>query len=203
MSRRSTELICEDGFRQAEIVDGLEIKDLVAVENGWSHERAKIREKLISAGVPLENWPQSLGWSWHRKVGFLQYLEVKCEGIELGGQWQGIMMMRLASHTARLANNEGKPIVYVDFLEAAPWNWSIPSIGQQRMYKPIGSTLISVAVELSFKEGFQGRIGLHALRQSERFYSSLGLVPLGRDPHKEDLEYFELPREVAKNLRTE
>jgi len=52
--------------------------------------------------------------------------------------------------------------------------------------------LFHQAILQSKDEGFQGRIGLHALPQASPFYQALGMVNLGNDPAKSNLPYLEL-----------
>ena len=86
----------------------------------------------------------------------------------------------------------GKPIVYIDYLESAPRNWVVNQIGQQGVYKAVGSVLFRQAVIQSKDENFRGRIGLHALPQAAAFYQGLGMVNMGNDLAKSNLPYFEL-----------
>ena len=99
---------------------------------------------------------------------------------------------------ARLEIQLGKPIVYVDYVEVAPWNRTVG--GTVARYRGVGSALLVAAVALSFDEGFKGRIGLHSLPQSEGFYSHHGMVNLGPDEHYQGLHYFEMTPELAQTL---
>ena len=45
-------------------------------------------------------------------------------------EWQGAMLTKSGTHFSQLGEDRGKPLVYIDFLEVAPWNWTIPGIGQ-------------------------------------------------------------------------
>src|SRR5262249_3074962 len=104
-------------------------------------------------------------------------------------------------YVARIEEDVGKPLVYVDYLEVAPWNWRIPALGEEGRYKGIGSLFVREAAKLSLEEGFHGRIGLHALPQAEAFYeSACGMTRLGGDPRKQGLVYFEFSREQAKKF---
>lgn len=59
----------------------------------------------------------------------------------------------------------------------------------------------SPAVEQSEEEGFHGRVGLHALPQAERFYAEVcGMTPLGPDPGAQNLIYFELGAQKAREF---
>lgn len=110
------------------------------------------------------------------------------------------MLTKSATHLARLASEKGKPLIYIEYIEIAPWNWPIPEIGQSGRFRYVGSLLFSRAVEQSFDEGFHGRIGLHSLPQAEGFYAGIGLAALGRDPTHQNLQYFELSSEQARTI---
>lgn len=124
-----------------------------------------------------------------------------CFGLELDDAWQGLMLTRTALHTARLPADRGKPLVYIDFLESAPWNWHLPELGQVGQLQGVGAALFRVAVEQSVSEGFHGRVGLHSLPQSDGFYrEAMGITAVARDSRKQNLMYFELSREQATEL---
>ena len=112
------------------------------------------------------------------------------------------MLTKTASYVSRL--DKGKPLVYVDYLESAPWNWPIPVLSQAGEFRGVGAVLFFVAVKQSEQEGFHGRVGLHALPQAVPFYAgqSCRMTGLGNDPNKLGLPYFELSREeAAKTLK--
>jgi len=185
------------------LVDGVRPHDFVVVGNEWSPERSVVLQELLKSTVARPDWPQSLHWDWRRKAPELRLLEVAGFGVICEQQWQGVMLTRSASYTTKLVPNRGKPLLYIDFLESAPWNWAIPEIGRVGRFRGIGSTLFWRAVKQSELEGFRGRIGLHALQQSEQFYEdACGMTPLGRDIAKQNLLYLELSeREAAKLLQ--
>lgn len=188
-------------FVPATMLTGLAATDLVVIENEWRPERSLVMQKLLAAGIQRHRWPQSLHWNWSKKAPMLHLLENQGFGIVCDNQWQGVVLTKSTPlHVCRLGDEKGKPLVYVDFVEIAPWNWVIPDIGQQGRYKSVGSTLLWRAVKHSEEEGFHGRIGLHALRQSEWFYEKFGLKPVGRDASKQDLLYLELLRADAQAI---
>lgn len=51
------------------------------------------------------------------------------------------MLVDLASHFADLEEDRGKPVLYLEYLEAAPWNWDCPELSLQKTYRGIGTTL--------------------------------------------------------------
>jgi len=111
------------------------------------------------------------------------------------------MLTKSGTHFSHLGEAHGKPLVYIDFLEVAPWNWTVPAIGQSGRFAQVGSHLFCRAVQQSFQDGFHGRVGLHALPQSARFYGdACGMVPLGEDEEKDGLVYFELSEAQARRI---
>ena len=187
---------------EASLVTELASSDLVSVEAEWSGERSRIAQEVLQAGVPEPNHPQSLHWRWDSKAPWLGSLAVSGFGIQCEGQWQGVMLTKTAPNLARRLHDKGKPLVYLDYIEVAPWNWRIPELGQSGRYGTVGRILFWQAVKQSQDEGFHGRVGLHALPQAVSFYEQLGMKPLGPDPLKQDLPYFELSRQEAKRILT-
>jgi hypothetical protein len=188
-----------DEFVDASLLDGMAPQDLLLVEREWLAERSLVAQELLRAGVERAKWPQSLHWNWNKKAPQLTLLESSGFSIVYENQWQGVMLTKSASYFARLGADKGKPLVYIDFLEIAPWNWVIPEIGRVGRFRMVGSTLFWRAVKQSDEEGFHGRVGLHALPQSESFYErGCGMTPVGRDASKQNLLYFELSREDAQ-----
>jgi hypothetical protein len=109
----------------------------------------------------------SLGIGGRRAV-ICRFLAYRCFGIKCDGKWQGLLMVKLAGMEARLEPDKGRPLVYIDYLESAPWN--LRAMVDTPLYGGVGPVLMRTAVQLSHDEGFYGRIGLHALHQAEDFY---------------------------------
>ena len=113
--------------------------------------------------------------------------------VEFLGEVQGIMAVLQAPQRSRLS---GQPLIYVDYLESAPWNLRILSAPPRFM--GIGTVLVAEAVHLSIDTGFEGRIGLHSLPQAEVFYRSrCQMTELGQDVQHFDLTYFEFTSQQA------
>jgi hypothetical protein len=188
-------------FVDATLIDGVVPTDLLVVEAEWVSERSLVLQELLGAGVPRPKWPQSLGWDWRRKAPQLKLLESAGFGVVCEQQWQGVMLTKSASHVSYLSADKGKPLIYIDFLEIAPWNWPIPELSRNGKFRGIGSTLFWKAVAQSEQEGFHGRVGLHALPQAEQFYEKgCGMTPLNRDAAKQNLLYMELSRQQAEKI---
>ncbi len=183
----------------AELHDALRRADLELIERSWASDRARIMAELLRADVGRQSWPESLHWDWSRKAPELDLLAVRGFGLFCDRVWQGTMMTRTVGHDAKLKEDHGKPLVYIDFLEAAPWNWRVASIGQERRLKGVGAVLMREAVVQSIDEGFQGRVGLHALPQAEQFYSRVcGMTRVEVEPGGGPLVYFEFTRAQSK-----
>ena len=71
----------------------------------------------------------------------------------------------VAGQFGRIPSQLRKPLVYVDYLAAAPWNIKplMRALGKDIKFAGIGTRLIEAAVRLSMDEGFKGRVALHSL----------------------------------------
>jgi len=113
------------------------------------------------------------------------------------GRTQGLMIVDSLSR-CKHETQKAKPLIYIDYLENAPWNRKELDCDQARI-TGVGQLLIRAAIELSINEGFAGRIGLHSLPQADSFYAkTCGMTDLGVDSSKEGLKYFETTPEQSK-----
>lgn len=203
MSGQSVEIVrrADDAVVEATLYDSMRPEDLLLVERAWGPERLRLYEQLLRNGVRREEYPESLHWDWSRKANELKFLQATGFGIVCDQSWEGVMLTKTATHVARLAEDKGKPLVYVDYLEVAPWNWRVSALGLQGRHKGVGSVLFREADRQSLTEGFHGRVGLHALPQAEAFYQgACGMTAVGRDSDKQHLLYFEFSRSQAQNF---
>ena len=122
-------------------------------------------------------------------------------GLECKGQMQGLMLTATAGHVCQIAFQQGKPLVYVEFLASAPWN--LPNVVGEPRYALVGRVLLAAAIQLSLNEEYAGRVGLHALPQADSWYrDNCGMTDLGCDRTKENLRYFEMTPEQASYFLT-
>lgn len=170
----------------------LEEMELIDAETVWSPERLRSLRGLRQKGVPASDLPQHVHWNWAVKaVQISGIIAFQSFGIEAAGRMQGLMIVRLTGKNARLDPDKGKPLVYVDFIETAPWN--AKEFTSSPIYKGVGVRLMQAAVQTSIDEQFSGRVGLHALAQAGPFYTNAcDMVALGPDASHDKLEYFEL-----------
>lgn len=202
MTERRVDLIRreDDALVEARLLDGLVPEDLLLVERVWGPARLRLLEALLGKGVPRQAHPESLHWDWSKKAPELKLLEARGFAITCQEEWQGAMLVRTASHFTRLEADRGKPLVYGEYIEAAPWNWKVPELGQVSRFRGAGSLLFREAVLESVRQGFHGRVGLHALPQAESFYEGAGMTRVGPDAWKQDLIYFEFTRDQAQRF---
>jgi len=164
---------------------------LVDAEIEWAPERLRALRGILAQGASVPALPQHVHWNWAIKAMQHQLLAYQSLGIEAGGKMQGLLMVCLAGHLARLEPDKGKPVVYVEFLETAPWN--AREFSTAPLYKGVGRRLMQAAARLSGDEGFAGRVGLHSLPQATAFYvDACEMQALGPDSAYYNLEYFEL-----------
>lgn len=184
----------------AELWDAITEQQLADWEAEWIPELFKALQRLRRAGVPRQAWPQSRHWDWRKKTAALTGMlahpsfSIVCRGLT-----QGMMIVDNTTKRCRLADQAGKNLVYVEYVENAPWNRK--ELFDPPRYRGIGSLLMRAAIEASRQEGFKGRIGLHSLPQADVFYAkTCGMTDLGvdPDPNYSPMHYFEMTQEQAE-----
>lgn len=174
---------------------GLSAEQILDVESAWGPVRlaalVRLRNERFS-GVPL---PDHWHWIWARKVPKLALKGYLGVGISRQDTMQGLMLVARAGYESRLPMRSGDGLIYIDYLESAPWN--VQAIVGNPQYKASGMALLRAAIEISYADGFEGRVGLHSLPQACPFYERAGFVSLGVDANYEGLPYYELTNDVA------
>ncbi len=160
------------------------------IEASWADARERAATEELATGLaPLEH----SHWDWRTKIdsveaGHHMLVVVECQAIP-----QGIMAVL---RTPRHSSDSGEPVVYIDYLESAPWN--LKSTTSRPRFLGVGTVLIAEAVRLSLEMGFNGRIGLHSLPQAEPFYRTrCRMSEFGVDQDYFDLVYFEYTGQQA------
>ena len=182
---------------EAELWNAITEQQLIDWEDKWKPEVDAAVQRLKAQGVDRSRLPQSRHWNWRRKAqdssGILAKPSfcVMCQGVTQG------MMILDTLQNARLKMQAGKSIIYIEYLEVAPWNRR-DLITSLPRYQPVGSILVRAAIESSQQQGFKGRLGLHSLPQSDDYYRKVcGMTDLGADPNYQNLRYFEMTPEMA------
>lgn len=168
---------------RAELYDSIQQRHLDHHDQLWKPVTAKLKE-------------QQGHWDWRKKWSYFStLLSFQSFAIECNGETQGLMIVNTIMR-CQLPQQVNKHLVYVEYLEAAPWNR--PSVTATPKYKLVGTVMIAAAIQLSLDEGNQGRIGLHSLPQADSFYRDrCGMTDLGRDALKQNLSYFEMTEAQA------
>ncbi len=171
---------------EADLVDSIESNHLDDFDQLWRTHRAIQQEEHGH-------------WDWRRKVAhYSGQLSYQFFAVECGGKTQGMMIVNTMKR-CRLPQQTNRHLVYVEYLEAAPWNRR--EVTSDPQYKGVGSVLIAAAIQLSIDEGNHGRLGLHALPQADTFYRDVcGMTDLGSDASYSPqyaLRYFETTEEQS------
>ena len=184
----------------AEIFDEITLAHFIETQASWRPVVLEAVQALSRNPNHATLIPGHFHWDWRRKEAELKMLAVKFYGISCQGHLQGIMKVETVARSCRLPEQQGKPLVYIDYIEAAPWNIKqlMEPLGKPQQYRGVGTRLFEAAVLQSLEEDFKGRLGLHALPGSEGFYvKECGMTPVGRDPHKQNLLWCEFTPEQA------
>jgi len=192
-----------------EVVDALLYTGLTEEQIGiaqaeWEPVRKTSIERLLKEGHPLEELPKHWGWDWTRKIRQLGNPLLGFYGIECEGRMQGLLEVAKEGYLTKLPSQKGKPLIYVKYVETAPWN--IKLLDPKPRYGGIGSRLMRVAIELSHAEDCKGRVGLHSLPgdkkgEPEWFYQHVcKMEPMESERDGEGLLYFELTPEKAEKF---
>lgn len=191
---------------EAELFDEVTLQHFLETQNEWRPVVLDAAKLMVQMGAPPESIPRHFHWDWSSKESDLRVLAFSFVGITVKGKLQGLMKLENAGRSGRIASQKGKPLTYVDYLETAPWNIKLlmHAQGKSPEFGAIGTRLIEAAVRKSLDEGFKGRVALHSLSGSERFYLDVcGMTPVGRDPAKQNLLWCEFTPEQAKKFLSE
>lgn len=182
----------------AELWDAITEEQLVHWEDEWMPALHAVVERMKAAGVERSLLPQSRHWDWRRKAqAFSGRLANPSFCVVCQGMTQGMMILDTL-HSARIESQAGRDLVYIEYLENAPWNRR-DMTGEPPRFVGVGSLLLRAAIELSREEGFKGRLGLHSLPQSNDWYANkCGMTDLGIDAGYQNLRYFEMTPEQAE-----
>lgn len=184
---------------EADLYDDVTVQDLVAAQSTWRPVLLESARALKRAGKPI---PRYLHWDWRAKEGALGRLDAKFYAIRAQGNIQGLMKLDLGTlHRCRLEPQVGKELVYVDYVETAPWNiaYYMHALGFRSIYGRVGLRLLQAAVQCSLDGELKGRVGLHSLSDAEGFYRKVGMSESAPDVDKQNLRWFEFTPESAQS----
>lgn len=186
-------------FVDAWLVEGIDLDKIAKVNAKWARIKREYRDSCRRQGISA---PEHSHWNWENKAEYSALFDAIQTrfAIVYRNEIQGLMLVERLTQFAKLPPNKGEPIIYVKFLEVAPQN--IAPYADPREFLGVGALLLNAAIVYSKGQGFNGRIGLHALPQAEKKYEAWGMTRLDCDPDHEGLCYFELTSEQAVAVQT-
>lgn len=131
---------------------------------------------------PLFNWIAI--YNFHVGVSCFAFCLDRCT-VTSGAE---TLMLVTAGRVMKCDKGDRPPLVYVNFLEVAPWNR--PG-APERLFNGLGPILLRMACDLSVQRGYEGRVGLHSVAAAQTFYSRMGFRSLDC-PNEYNELYFEL-----------
>jgi hypothetical protein len=168
-------------------------ESVLEVEALWGPLRIAAVMRMIRNGASWEDLPEHFHWNWANKFHDYDAAVHRFIALECQSEIQSILRLDTKSAVSRMPHDLGKPIVYINFLESAPWNSK--QFTKEPRFKLSGFRLIETAARYSQNLGYEGRIRLHSLPQSNGFYQdACGMRQFDPDPEHENLCYFELPK---------
>jgi hypothetical protein len=108
---------------RAQLFDEVTVDHFIETQEEWRPVVVEAARRLskLSHGTPTDI-PRHFHWDWSRKKAQLYMLAIRFYGIEFKGKLQGIMKLETVGHVCRLPLQRGRPLIYIDYLEVAPWN---------------------------------------------------------------------------------
>ena len=191
---------------EAELFDEVTVEHFIETQREWRPVVVEAAKRIVQSELPREAVPRHFHWDWTSKEADLRMLAYCFYGISVRGKLQGLMKLESIGRSGKVASQRGKPLIYVDYLETAPWNIKnlMQALGRIPEFGAVGTRLIEAAVRKSIDEGFKGRVALHSLSASERFYLDVcGLTAVGRDATKQNLLWCEFTPEQAERFLEE
>ena len=175
----------------ATLYSPIELTNVEDFERYWQPAmQAKIATFTTPKDIANANL-QDACWDWRGKhQARANRFDWESFTVESDGQTQGLMFLRTYG-LSRESSQLNLPLIYIDLLSVAPWNRH--GFTDTPKYKGIGPLLFGAALSSSISEGFQGRLGLHSLPQSESWYRDrCKMSELGPDKaYPGNLVYFE------------
>ena len=154
-----------------------------------------IAEALDQLGKGMEH----AHWDWRNKIERAVKGRLLLSAVECGGEVHGLIAVASAPRYSVVTS--GANVLYVDYIEKAPWNIRTPT--DPPRYEGVETVLLADAIARSLDLGWEGRIGLHSLPSADGYYRKhCGMDDLGEDPAYYDLRYFEFTVPQAKAWRT-
>ena len=184
-----------DRFDPAAVYQGLDSTNFRDFENLWKPELDRRAAEFGTWAEAAEGNTQDAHWDWVGKAK--SEASYEAFAVECGGVTQGLMLIDLALHHARLPPHKGLDLCYIELVASAPWNRR--GFSDNPKYKGTGRVLLATALSFGIDQELKGRTGLHSLPDSETWYGPLGFTNCGYDEGKQ-LQYFEMTEAAAASF---
>lgn len=177
-------------FEPAQVVREIDVDNFDDFKRHWRPMLESRRADFANQHAAEAGNAQDSHWDWVGKAeDARRAMGQETFAVECDGHTQGLMLVDL-TRFARLDPHRGRELVYIDLLASAPWNRHRTVASPK--YKGIGRILIATAISLSVNEGFEGRIALHSLPQSESWYREEAQFTDVEFDYLKQLRYFEM-----------
>jgi hypothetical protein len=182
-------------FTAAELWDAITDVQVSDWEKLWKPGAQDLRRQIRELDLDPDAKVVTSYWNWDEKAEAIDgLLSSAAFSVVAEGVTQGMMILDYLP-SCQLPEQKGKPLVYVSYVEVAPWNQT-PVASIVPRFTGVGSLLMRAAIEASRANEFAGRVGLHSLQRSESWYrDKCGMTDLGQQRH--GLRYFEMTPEQA------
>ena len=152
-------------------------QDLKRSEGQWQESRQTLRRSLTNLAEPGNARPESLDWDWSTIPTTVEQdnpAETMFCGLFVEDECEGLIAMTIGTNHGfsqlELKDENRHKLVFVEFLETAPWNWKGYANAPLPRYRGVGPQLLRLAIEWSVLKSFEGRVALESLVQAEEFY---------------------------------
>jgi hypothetical protein len=140
-------------------------RELEEIEASWAEAREEAAGRGQAAGLaPLEH----THWDWRNKADSVEAGHHMLVAVECEAAIQGLMAVLRLPRRARLGDGN---VVYVDYLETAPWNLK-GSVDPPR-FLGVGTVLMAEAVRISAEGGSRAVSGFTRCRKPRLFTPSV------------------------------
>jgi hypothetical protein len=185
-------------WTRADNGEPLELELRLARRDDLARLRREWLPALTKANRPEKDWP----WEEQIRLGEEEDGHA-CFVVTSEGSVDAFLSLSVTPDVVSRYDPKGSPLVYVEYVAAAPKH-TLAAEGS-RTLKGLGTFLIEVSVAISADLGFDGRLALHSLPESERFYRKLNFCTSGvrENADGESLLYFEAGAATAASLLQE
>ena len=184
------------------ILEGVDLVKTLDIQKKWIYEFAMRFINLQTDNPGISDFDlmqkynlQDSHWNWVGKAMQLNNPDYLWFSLESNGQVEAIIVV-YHPQKSRIISDD---IYYIDYLAVAPWNRVVGNAS--RKFKGLGPTLIKeagkyIGVNLSYGYSFS----LHSLPQASGFYTRIGMTDFGPDVSKDNMHYFEIQEQIAKDF---